>query len=144
MRTSDFEIAQMKKLIVALLAFGLWGCAHKPPELKGAVNPDKLPVYPNCQDDPNQALAGADLDNAYYDKYWEFTTKDKPDQVMAFYKKAWPGAKEVKEDDYTELLYTFPGAENGEYMTARVRPDGRIHLGECLKVPKHKKAAGEL
>ena len=66
----------MKKLIVALLAFGLWGCAHKPPVLKGAVNPDKLPVYPNCEEDPKQALAGADLDNAYYDKYWEFTTKD--------------------------------------------------------------------
>ena len=129
----------MKKLIAVLLSVCLWGCGHKTPELDGVVNKDKLPVYPNCEADPGQALAGAELDQAFYDKYWEFKTKDKPDQVIDFYKKAWPSAKVEKESDYTEITYVFPGAEAGEYMTARVKPDGSIHLGECLKANKHKK-----
>ncbi len=132
----------MKKLIVALVSVCLWGCGHKTPELDGVIHKDKLPVYTNCEPDPKQALNGAEEfgdDGAFYDKYWEFKTTDKPEQVIEFYKKAWPGAKVEKEDEYTEITYVFPGAEKGELMTARVRPDGSIHLGECLKAGKHKR-----
>lgn len=129
----------MKKLIAVVLSVCLWGCGHKTPELEGVINKDKLPVYPNSEVDNSGALAGAELDGAFYDKYWEFKTKDKPEQVIDFYKKAWPSAKVEKEDDYTEITYIFPGAEKGEMMTARVKPDGSIHLGECLKAGKHKR-----
>ena len=129
----------MRKLILLLILLLLGGCAPKAPELEGVINKDKLPVYTNSEIDNSGALAGAELDGAFYDKYWDLKTKDKPEQVLEFYKKAWPGAKESKEEDYTELTYKFPGAEEGECMTMRVKKDGSIHLGECLKMGKHKR-----
>jgi hypothetical protein len=133
----------MKQLLVVLtLAFTLWGCSHKAPELQGAVHKDAIPVYRNSEPDPGQALAGAEMggeDGMFYGKYFDLKTTDSDDKVLEFYKKALPGATESKDEYGTTYRWTgFPGAEKGEYISVRVK-DGLIHIVECLKQGKHKR-----
>jgi len=133
----------MKKyLLIARLLMGLMACAHKPPELEGAINKDKIPVYANSELDPGQALAGADTEGdygAFYAKYWDLKTSDPPEKVVEFYKKALPSAKVEKTDEGdTVFSWDFPGAEKGESIEIRVKP-GLIHIAEDLKAGKHKR-----
>ncbi len=128
---------------VAVLGLLLFACSSKPPNLEGAIHPDLIPVYPGATLDPNQGIGGATTSGDYgdfYAVYWDLKTSDGPDKVLAFYKKAWPAAKERKSDSgSTELTWeTFPGAEKGESISVSIEP-GQIHLSEDLKLGKHKK-----
>lgn len=133
----------MKKstLIAGLLVASLWGCAHKAPELDGAINKDKIPVYTNSEIDPGQALAGAETSGDYgtfYAKYWDLKTSDPPEKVVEFYKKALPNAKVEANEGNTTFRWEFPGAEKGESIEITVKP-GLIHISEDLRIGKHKR-----
>ena len=74
-----------KLLVIFLLGFVLTACGSKPPTLDGAINPDKLPVYPGATLDAGQSIGGADMsgdDGAFYAKYWDFKTTDSKEKVV--------------------------------------------------------------
>jgi hypothetical protein len=129
----------MNKLIVILLAFTLWGCSQKAPELQGAVHKDAIPVYPNSQGghSPSGAHMSGD-DGAFYGRHFELKTTDPDEKVIEFYKQALPGATVQKDEDGTTYRWSgFPGAEKGEYISVNV-DKGEIFITECLKEGKHK------
>lgn len=121
---------------VLAAAFLVAGCSSEPPKLEGAINADKIPVFPGAKLDAEQAIAGAELDRAFYAKYWDLTYTANKEDVVYFYRDAMPGAKVEHEDEKTTLMWDFPGAEEGEYIEIRVSP-GEIHTVECLKLGKH-------
>lgn len=118
------------------MAVILAGCSSEPPKLEGAVNADKIPVFPASKLDPEQALAGAELDRAFYAKYWDLTYTAPREDVVYFYRSAMPSAKVETGEEAATLHWDFPGAEEGEYIEISVRPDV-IHTVECLKLGKH-------
>lgn len=128
--------------LLAMLLLTACGPAA-PPELEGAINKDKIPVYAPSTLDPDQALAGAELigdDGAFYAKYWDLKTDDPQEKVVAFYEKALPQAKKEKRDDGALEFHwaTFPGAEKGEFLEV-ICGKGEISIHECLKAGKHKR-----
>ncbi len=133
-----------KLLVIFLLGFVLTACGSKPPTLDGAINPDKLPVYPGATLDAGQSIGGADMsgdDGAFYAKYWDFKTTDSKEKVVEFYQSKWPGAKleDTPNLGLTSLTWNFPGAEKGEYVSMSFDNEKTIHLAECLKAGKHKR-----
>lgn len=129
---------------ILFLALLLSACGPgAPPDLEGAVNKERIPVYTPASLDPDQALAGAELigdDGAFYAKYWDLKTEDPQEKVVAFYEKALPQAKKEKRDDGDVVFHWagFPGAEKGEYLEV-VCGKGEISVHECLKAGKHKR-----
>lgn len=135
-------------LFVLLIGLVLCACSGSPPKAEGAINPDKIPIYPKATPDPGQALAGADLagdDGAFYSKYFDFKTEDPPDKVRDWYKTNFAQAKMEQDADLGQTLFTwngFPGAEKGESIQIVIEKedDGTlVRAKECLKAGKHKR-----